>query len=324
MGRRKKPNGANELYRAHLFGTPFYTSPEAAQQDRIERMYQRILTELAVNRFKWEGFPQEVNVRFLEMCLYYHAISVFVFDKTYNKFFALQGGGNGPVNMLNEPTAFTVVGNQYVGATISAVRETPKHGIAVPIWANYMRVPDLDIVSVYSHKLAIIDRTIEINAKNSRVSKVLIGNEMAQLSLDNIDRQIEEGANAIRVNGSFNIAESIASLDLGVDPVQIEKLHIVRTRLWNECMGLLGIENANQDKKERLVASEVDANNDQTSMTRYVNLNARRIAIDRIKLAYPSQDFSGLKVSYYTDEERATMGAGGLPNLPEVGGIPSV
>jgi len=76
------------------------------------------------------------------------------------------------------------------------------------------------------------------------------------------------------------------ALDLGINEHALEKLHIVRTRLWSECMGLLGINNANQDKKERLVASEVDANDDQVSSMQYVNLNARRQACHMINARY--------------------------------------
>ena len=68
-------------------------------------------------------------------------------------------------------------------------------------------------------------------------------------------------------------------------------------------MTLLGIESANQDKKERLVSSEVDANDDQTSMMRYVNLNERREAVKKINKHYKLN----IEVEYFTDEERKAM-----------------
>jgi hypothetical protein len=91
---------------------------------------------------------------------------------------------------------------------------------------------------------------------------------------------------------------------MGINVADIEKLHIVRTRMWNECMGLLGIDNANQDKKERLVAAEVDANSDQASMMRYVNLNARRMAAEQINAVHGLN----VEVEYYTDvDQMATV-----------------
>lgn len=293
MSRNKRGSGADLIYNRHLYGSMFANNPGNNRLAIIERMYLRVLTELAVNRFKWSGFPDSVDVRFLEMTLFYQALSVFYHDDEYNEFFALRGGSTNFLNMLDNPTGFFVVGNNFVGKTVSAKK-------AVPIWANYVRVPDLDIVSIYSTRLANMDRSVEINAENARRSKYIVSNENQQLSMVNINRQIDEGQNGIRVAGPMQDMSGVVSVDLGVDPLTIVNLHILRTREWSECMGLLGIDNANQDKKERLVSSEVDANNDQTSMMRYVNLNARRIACDQINKMFNLN----VSVEYNTDVDR--------------------
>jgi hypothetical protein len=294
MSSHKRASGANEIYSNHLFGKGFNNNPATTRTATIERMYHRILTELATNRFKWDGLPDSIDVRFLEMKLFYKALAVFYFDKEYDQYLALDGTGTSYVNMLDNPTAFQVIGNHFVGKTISAKN-------CVPIWANYVRMPDIDIVQIYSHKLANLDRSIEINSANARQTKVIVSSENQRLTTTNISRQIDEGVNNIAVAGAMQDLAFIQALDLGVNPDTIEKLHIVRTRLWNECMGLMGLENSNQDKTERLVSGEADANNDQTSAMRYVNLNARRIAATAINKKYPELNVS---VRYYTDEER--------------------
>ena len=53
----------------------------------------------------------------------------------------------------------------------------------------------------------------------------------------------------------------------------------------------LGINNANQDKRERLVASEVDANDEQVEQARFNMLDAR---LDACKLI---NDMFGLDIS---------------------------
>lgn len=292
MSSKKRGSGADSYYHQHLFGN-FKTNPVNNRVAVLERMYWRVLTELAVNRFKWTGFPSSIDVRFLELTLFRQALSVFYFDDKFDKFFALRGGSNNYINMVDNPTSFLVVGNNFVSKTVSAK-------IAVPIWANYLRVPDVDIVSIYAAKLADFDRTIEVNGKSARRTKVIAVNENQKLSATNINRQIDEGQPVVTVAGPLQDMAFVQALDLGVEPKTIQELHVVRTRLWNECMGLLGIENANQDKTERLVSGEVEANEDQTSMMRYVNLNARREAAEAINKRYKLD----VQVEYRTDSDR--------------------
>lgn len=303
MSRPRRVSGADEVYANHLRGW-YESNPAANHMVILERMYQRILTELAVNRFKWTGFPDSVNLRYLELTLFRFGLSVFFFDRDYQKYLALFGSINNMLNYQEEPTGFNIQGaGNYRHKTVSAKD-------AVPIWANYLRIPDLDIVHVYSRQLAEMHRTIEINSKNTRRNKVIVSSENQRLSTENVLRQIDEGQAAVKVNGPMGDMAFIQALDLGVHPDQVINNHILKTRVWNECMGMLGIENANQDKKERLVAAEVDANNDQTSMTRYVNLNARQQACKQIKEKFDLE----ISVEYYTDEEREQSTLGITPN----------
>lgn len=305
MGRKRKIDTAGLMYENH-FGRQGFTkpNPNILREQMLVNMYERVLGELAMNRFKWEGLPPEIDVRYLEMSLLNSALAVFFKDDVGNpaqnrpgtdKFFAMPAAPVGRPNVLMNPTAFTIVapGDTFQGMRISAKR-------CVPIWANYYRTPDWDIISIYAYKLGQIDRTIEINVNNARRTKVLVYDENTRLTAENINSQIDAGEPTIRVN--TNVGQSlmdgtmISALDLGVDPLNLEKLSIMRARLWNEAMGMLGINNANQDKKERLVSDEVDANDDQVDTMRRVTLNARQSAADQINQMF------GLNVSvdYHT------------------------
>jgi hypothetical protein len=299
MSKVKREVTADQYYTQHLegVGAGYRNNPATQRVALITRMYQRILTELAVNRFKWEGMPDSVDIRFLELTLFARALSVFYDDRDYG-YLALRGGSTGYLNMLNNPVSFTVVGNHFISKIIKATE-------CVPIWANYMRMPDLDIVSVYSQRLADMDRTVEINALNARNTKVIVTSENTKLSAVNFNRQIDEGQNGVQIAASGmpmqDMLSSVQVVDLGIDTDAIVNLHIVRTREWNECMGLLGIDNANQDKKERLVAAEVGANDEQTNMMKYVNLNARKMACEQINKMFPQLNVS---VEYNTEVDK--------------------
>lgn len=170
---------------------------------------------------------------------------------------------------------------------------------AVGMYPNALRIPDIDIVQIYSTRLATTDRSLEINAKNARRNKVITSSPNTQLSMRNIARQQDMGVEAIEVSGAARPEDNIIALDLGIDSTALSELSVLRTRWWNECMGLLGIDNANQDKKERLVESEVGANDAQTDSMRYVALNARRQA-----LGYVNDVFgTNIKVDYNVEVE---------------------
>src|SRR5699024_870931 len=196
-------------------------------------MYVRILLELATNRFQWHGLPDSINKRFLELTLATKGMSVFFYDETYNQFMALQGTTWNVMNIVDEPVKLRITGrSNHRSKTLSAVQiGSPTTGEAVPIWSNYLRTPDWDIIQIYAHKLAQVDTTIEINMRNARRSRILVADENQRLTMENISREIDEGNPIVKVN-DINLALQVQAFDLGVEPNTIEKLHMVKVRLW--------------------------------------------------------------------------------------------
>lgn len=271
-----------------------FAMPNQARERTMttETMYQRVLTELSLNRFKWVGLPDSIDERFLELTLFRNALCVFYREESANRYLAVQGTGVGNVNMYNNPTEFQVIGNSMVNRRLGAKQ-------CVPIWANFLRVPDHDIVYLYATKLAEVDTTIEINLKSMRQSQAMFVDETERLSYMNIMRQHQEGQPIIFGTPAMDLSK-IQVFNLGIDKDQVVNLMDVKARLWNEAMTLLGINNSNQDKKERLVADEVSANNDQVSAQRSVALKSRKIAAEQINRMY------ALEISVDWDETAQT------------------
>jgi hypothetical protein len=279
----------DNYYAPYASGQGFRNNPTNNRQTMAERMYMRHLTELCVNRFEWKGLPKSIDARFLEMTLYRNGLSVFYWDNDFGRYLTLRASGQGMTNHYDNPVSFRVTGNTMINKTLSG-------NDCVPIWSNYMRMPDLDIVLLYSKRLADLDRTIEINSKNLRKSKLVIADENQRLSWQNINRQLEEGVEVIYGTSALDSTQAQV-FDFGADPVGVVNLQIVKSKMWNECMTMLGINNANQDKKERLVANEVDANDEQVFATRAISLNARRAACEQINRKYTYPDGTPLNIS---------------------------
>ena len=296
MSATKRPSPAQDIRDKFLSVSSAFSRKRGTQKPNLAVegeigayfMYRRVLLELCINRFKWSGLPKSVDPRFLETSLHLNALSVFYFDRDprVSAFLALAGGGTGRPNMMGNPTAFRVYRQPLPSLTLT-------HNQCVPIWANTARTPDLDIIEYYARRFARWDTTLEINAMNARQTKIVSTDENSRLTGQNINRQIVEGQPTIFVDTQTGqrIADTITVLDLGIDLMGLEKLSIVRSRVWSECMNLLGINAASTEKKERVVTDEVDQNNDQVQSSRNVALNSRQYAAQQINDRY------GLSVS---------------------------
>lgn len=276
MSKRKR-----DYVEEHLYG-PFRGN---APRDRLalyETMYMRVLMEMAINRFKWTNLPEEIDRRFVEYELFRHALVVFFKEeKNFNRFFALRGSGAGMWNMYDNPTTFTVTGNSMAAFLPNKLGAKE----CVPIWANTLRVPDWDLVLLQATKLAEIERTIEINLMGMRKPWVIAVEESERMTFANVWRQAEEGAPVIfgtQAMGPEQLREKLHLLDLKIDKDLVLNLQISKSKIWNETMTMLGINNSNQDKRERLVADEVAGNDQQISAARNSSMGARKYAVEQI------------------------------------------
>ena len=282
-----------QYYLPHLMGGRRANNPVNNMQGMIEMVHVNKLVELCANRFEWLGFPDSVDTRFLEMELVYRGLAIVYRDQDAGELLAVRGSGAGHRNFNDNPVTFNVIGpGPGAGRPIilsalagrnDAGEQTPAQ--CVPVWPNYTRFPDMDLIRIYAQRLAKLDRTIEITMDGMRKNKIVRAPENQRTSYVNIMRQIAEGQDTIFGTDNLDMS-TVEVLDLGIDPLNLPNLMIARSKLWNECMGLLGINNANQDKKERLVAAEVGANDEQVQASRNVALNARQTAAAQISSLY--------------------------------------
>ena len=268
-----------------------------------EYMYRRLLTELAVNRFKWTGMPEEIDCRFLELTLFYQALSLFYFEERFGKYMAVRGGGIGAINALDQPTEYLAILNGTDGTPNRQLKKDE----CVPIWANYLRTPDWDVVSIYSKRLSDFDVTVDTNIIGLRHPTVFAVEESERQSFANIFRSINRGEPAIYGYKNLSpqdLKDKLFALNTGVQTNAVTDVQISKSKVWNECMTYLGINNSNQEKRERLVEDEVSANNDQVNAFRNIALNARKQACEEINKKFSlNVDVEWNLDSSYDEEE---------------------
>ena len=281
MSRRRRPPS-----RQSNFGDSVRYSVAKARYRQLEAFYANNLRELAINRFEWTGLPEDSDFRprYIEQVLLNHGCVAFFRDDSFAKYLCIQATPSGVQDMYYDPTKYTLV------ATTAGLngRSIPADD-CVPIWCNRMRIPQAEAINIYAEKLANIDRTIEINVVGLRHPFLIATDEDSRLSASNMYRMIAEGEPLISVRKSAmgeSIADSLSVLDMRIDKDLLGNLLLDKRRILMEVLTYLGINNANQDKRERLVAAEVTANDEEILTYRNTVLNSRREACDEINRRY--------------------------------------
>lgn len=233
--------------------------------------YDRLM-ELALNVFEWENLPPTVDERFLELTLYEMGYCLY-FDDPIIGNLALTCTIGGRLDVYRIPIlrrAYAVNGyNKMCSAKDSVL-----------IFNNYLHTPTLLTIELFARRLYEIERAIDVNVKGQKTPKAILSSEQQRLTMKNLFMQYDGNEPFIFGDKNLDI-EGIKSLDIG-SPFVADKLQILKHQIWNEALTFLGIENSNQDKKERLVSDEVGSNYGNVEAQRNVMLNARRQAVKKI------------------------------------------
>lgn len=150
------------------------------------------------------------------------------------------------------------------------------------------------LVDVYAYKLAAADAGIDVNLMNCRVAYIIEAESKGQAeTIKQIYQDITEGKpivvyrnNVIDKNGLQLIFGNVKNTYVA-DLIQDSKRTIV-----NELLTAVGINNANTDKRERLVNSEVNANNIELQANTALWKSNLKLSRKRAKKIFPDIDFS--------------------------------
>jgi hypothetical protein len=260
--------------------------------------------ELCLARFKWTGLPDTIDIRFMETVLLRDALAVFYWDSEYDRFMVLRAMGLGNLNMYDNPTEFTVYGNAMLNKKLGG-RE------CVPIWANRLRIPEMDVIHLYARRLAELDRTIDINQLNTRHPVVFAVDVNERLSMVNAFRKVQEGEPVIfgtEMMGPTALGEKVSAFNTGQDKGVLTEILDVKTRTWNEAMTLLGIMNVNSQKRERMVVEEAAGASGMVLAFRGAAMGERQAACERINKMYNLE----CRVEWALDEDLGSTDLEGM------------
>ena len=234
------------------------------------------LVEIAIAGFEWKNLPPEIDPRFLEMILCFDGKALFYFDDDLGEYVALQFFNSSTLDIYREPfkrTAFSPA----VNFRYKALDESE----SVIIWNNGLHLPEILPLRLYARRIAECERTIDVNIKGQKTPKIIRSTNEERLTLENLFKKYD--GNIPFIFGSKNLADmqDITVLDTTV-PYIADKVQILKRQLFAEALTYFGIENANTEKKERLVSDEVASNFGGVDIARRTRLNARKLACRKI------------------------------------------
>lgn len=289
MGRKRKSNFSVSLAKNML----------------SSNMYLRRLCELSMSMFEWEGLPDSVDVRYLEMEEFINGQAIFFQDPVLGEL-VLGCMANGSFDVYGEPVRRRAY-SRYSGYNSPELDNTN----SVIIWNNYMRTPSAQDVFYYADRLWDLDNIIDVNCRAQKTPVLIQCDEKQRLVLMNLYKEYDGNSPVIFGDKNLDIKGfGVLKTDA---PFVADKIYELKNQIWNEALTYLGISNVSYQKKERLISDEVTRGQGGTVASRYSRLAMRQAACDKINSIF------GLDVSvrYREDFNDELLN---MPDDSEIGG----
>lgn len=243
--------------------------------DRTMIDYIDRLKMLSVSLFTWKGLDDVAGTgasRFLELSLYEEGKGVFVKDDELG-YMALKVNPSDKLNIYNLPTK--------VMAWSIGYNKQYEFDDVVYIMNNELQKPTREFMELFAYRLYETERTIDINLQAQKTPILIEGDTKTILTLKNVYMQYSGNTPFIFGNKQFDISNKLNVLKTDA-PYIIDKLDVHKHQIFNDALTVLGIDNANTDKKERLITNEVESN--EQLITYYLNCyyKTRKKACDEI------------------------------------------
>ena len=264
--------------------------------------WRSIFIAAALSRFEWQGLPQQIDTRYLELVLLGWGSGAFTRR--------LPGHSSDPENwwfgkvteqgtrdIYDNPVRVDVRASNGYHKTrhtrpwvkkIANQHKTQKVVMAadaVLVWDNDRRAPLLPYIDLQARRLAEMDAAIDTQVNALKVPYLLSVSEEGRANAEKMYNQIASGQPAIytspTISGVVDISvlQSMPAGNYAGDVLLNDQLKIV-----SAVYTMLGIDNnAAAEKKERVQTAETLANNEQFLIQRRSALLPRQRACEQLE-----------------------------------------
>ena len=268
--------------------------------------YYDRLKELAISSFTYDGLPDSVDTRFLEMTLFEKGVAVYFDDEVLGNL-ALSSATNGRWNVYNIPMRRRAYAS-------NGYQKKLDNKNSVLIYNNMLHQNSVSVCEMFAKKLYNIDQTINVNVNAQKTPVLLTCGENERLTVVNMYKEYDGNAPVIFGNKNLNTTGlQVLKTDA---PYLADRLFELKNETWNEALTYFGIPNVNIQKKERLITDEVQRSQGGTIASRNSRLKSRQQAIEEINkmfnlnatVEYSDQFDTVLNEQFVSDLEGGDLG----------------
>lgn len=250
---------------------------------RLRRYFRKYLFQKAISVFKWQ-LPEEWDKDYFLYTLYGMGYIAVVDTDQYGVI--CQGGALGGYNLYYRPS-YIIITNPLIRGTITA--DLDKDCALIKLMPDYSSI--MDIVGFYADQMALAAEAMGINLVNVKTGTVFgAENKNKAESYKKMFDTLAAGDPAVVIDKTLldeqgkptwfpftqNVKEMYVTTDILSDMRKIEAMFET----------VIGIPNANIDKRERLITDEVNANNVSTASLGEVWLESLRKGLQKANEKY--------------------------------------
>ena len=262
---------------------------DATYFDFLNRM-----KKIALSMFEWVNLPKSMNARYLEMCLYYNGQAALLYDEDYG-FINTQAVDAGYINIYGLPTKLNCFSYRFNKERELYVPGTnlPPEEECILVMNNYDRVPTGATIGLFAQRLTEAQRTCDINIKAQRTPVLIPTDQRQYFTLKKMYEEYDGNTPAIFADKNLVSTDMLKAIKTDAPFIANDVMEYQR-EIWNSFLTFLGISNLSE-KRERLITSEADSNNE------LINMNMQSYLIPRKEACEQFNDKFGLTGDYKID-----------------------
>lgn len=162
-------------------------------------------------------------------------------------------------------------------------------------------------IQIYAQRLANADASVDVNLMNSKMAYIAEAETKAQAeSVKQLYAKISDGEPLV-VYRKDSLAQGSAGMQLFTSNVKqnyiADMAQDTKRSIINEILTFVGINNANTDKKERLITGEVDSNNTELKSNVDIWRDNLKRQMKWVRKVFPDLDFN-IRLRYREEMER--------------------